>query len=339
MQVCVLHDIYRRNGARLFLRYVAEDSVPKSPRFPIVPKGRIAVLPTRQFLQINVGVEVVIRITLLYLAEIGIHLAMIVYVVLKQIRAYRAVLYGQRASAKRLVVILDILVKRVACHSAYLSDVGIRVVFLDIVRFEYVEQRSVFISAYPIAEIPRPIRGGCEVAHSHVFACAVTYILIAVSADIHADICLHGVEEVLIARDDDILGLVFIPLGFNALQCAVDVEILLRHGEVDGVYLVLIPCAFARRLGAVECVLHIERYRFQTARVTRKRAFGIAVRSVSRRIAGEFVCRVDRILFGVLFPISDQLYAGNIISPLIAVHSVRKRLAVYRYVLNLELIE
>ena len=53
------------------------------------------------------------------------------------------------------------------------------------------------------------------------------------------------VVEVLIARDDDIFGFVFVPFGFDALQCAVCIEEAFGYGKVHRIELVLVMRALA----------------------------------------------------------------------------------------------
>ena len=79
---------------------------------------------------------------MLYLAELGIQLPVVVDVVREQVGADRPVLNGQRAAVIALVVVLDILIQRVALHAADGYDVRIRIVCLDVVHLEKVVERG-----------------------------------------------------------------------------------------------------------------------------------------------------------------------------------------------------
>ena len=56
----------------------------------------------------------------------------------------------------------------------------------------------------------------------------------------YAEPRIRLVVEVLIARDDDIFGLVFVPFGFDALQRAVCIEEAFGYGKVHRIKLVLV---------------------------------------------------------------------------------------------------
>ena len=170
VQIAFLHNVDGRNRLALLFGNAAEYRVPQAPIHPIIPEGRIGFLPARQLLQVHIGVEVVVRIALLYLAELGIHLAVIVDIVREQVCAYRAVFDGQRAVIEGLVVVLYVLVQRIALHAAYGHDVRIRIVLLDVVHLEQVIQRVRRHMEIIVAEVPAPF---CD----HHSATAVTGLL------------------------------------------------------------------------------------------------------------------------------------------------------------------
>ena len=87
-----------------------------------------------------------------------------------------------------------------------------------------------------------------------------------------ADIRGRLIVKILIARHDDIVGLVLVPFSLNALQSAVCIEEPLRNGKIYRVELVLITRALNGSLCTVECMLDVQRYRFEVFHGTCKRA-------------------------------------------------------------------
>ena len=241
---------------------------------------------------------------MLYLAELGIHLAVVVDIVREQVRTDRTVLDGQCAVFEGLVVVSYVLVQRVALHAADGHNVRIRIVLLDVVHLEQVIQRVRRNMEIIVTEIPAPF---CD----HHSATAVTGLLterkhgiVVIVAEVFPDMRIRLIVKLLIARHDNIFGLVLIPFRLDALQLAVSIEEPLRHGEIYRIQLILIPRALARSLRAVEGVLDIQRDGFEILHRTFQRTLRARVRTVACRIAREFICAVHGILGRVVRTVS-----------------------------------
>ena len=150
---------------------------------------------------------------------------------------------------------------------------------------------------------------------------------------------IRFVIEILIARHDNVFGLVLIPFRLDALQLSVGIEEPLRHGEIYRIELILIPRALVRSLRAVEGVLDIQRDGFEILHRTFQRTLRTRIRTIACRIAREFVCSVHGVLGRVVRSVSHKLYAGNIVPALVAVHSVLECRSVYLAVCHLEFVE
>ena len=190
-----------------------------------------------------------------------------------------------------------------------------------------------------VTEIPAPF---CD----HHSATAVTGLLterkhgiVVIVAEVFPDMRIRLIVKLLIARHDNIFGLVLIPFRLDALQLAVSIEEPLRHGEIYRIQLILIPRALARSLRAVEGVLDIQRDGFEILHRTFQRTLRACIRTVACRIAREFVCAVHGILGRVICAVSHKFNAGNIVPALVAVHSVLECRSFYLAVYHLEFVE
>ena len=251
-------------------------------------------------MQIDVRVKVIVRIAFLYLAEFRIHFAVIVNIVGKQVRADRSVFYRQRSFVKGLVVILDILIQSIAFNAADRHDIRIGIVLIDVVYLEKVIQRFAGNVQIIRAEVPTPF---CD----HNSPAAVTGLLtegkhgiVIIVSDVLADIRGRLIVKILIARHDDIVGLVLIPFSLDTLQLSVCIEEPLRNGEIYRVELILIPYSFHRSFGTVKGVLDIKRYRFEIFHGACKRTLSRSVRTVTLRIARKLKSPVDCIFGSVV---------------------------------------
>jgi len=189
------------------------------------------------------------------------------------------------------------------------------------------------------AEVPTPF---CD----HYTASAVTGLLperkhgiVIIVSDVLTDIRGRLIVKILIARHDDIVGLVLVPFSLDALQSAVCIEEPLRNGKIYRIELVLITRAFNGSLCTVERVLDVQRYRFEVFHGTCKRTLSRSVRTVALRIARKLKCSADRILGSVVGAVGHKLDSGNVVPAFVTVHSVCKGRSVDLSVNHLELVE
>ncbi len=276
---------------------------------------------------------------MLYLAELGIHLAVVVDVVRKQVRTDRTVLDGQCAVFEGLVVVSYVLVQRVALHAADGHNVRIRIVLLDVVHLEQVIQRVRRNMEIIVTEIPAPF---CD----HHSATAVTGLLterkhgiVVIVAEVFPYMRIRLIVKLLIARHDNIFGLVLIPFRLDALQFAVSIEETLRHGEIHRIQLILVARAFTRSLCAVKSMLDVQRDGFEIFNRAVERTLCARVRTIACRIACKFICTVHGVFCRVVCAVSRKFYAGNIVPTFVAVHSVLECRSVYLAVYHLEFVE
>ena len=110
-QIILFEHLYRRDLPARFRRDFPEYCFPKPVLVPILPKRRIAVFPTDQFLQVGIRIEIVITVSLLYFPLFVVYLTAVVYIAFEQIRADAPVLYGQPAAVVTLAVRHDMIIQ------------------------------------------------------------------------------------------------------------------------------------------------------------------------------------------------------------------------------------
>ena len=121
-------------------------------------------------------------------------------------------------------------------------------------------------------------------------------VLIGRASERNTDIRLCRRVKGCVARHQNVLGLVLVPLGLDALELTVFLDVALGNGEVHGIQLVLMTRAEGRSLGTEESMLDREGYSLQLLDLTMQGADVTSVLPVARRITGEAVSRAHMIL-------------------------------------------
>ena len=189
------------------------------------------------------------------------------------------------------------------------------------------------------AEVPTPF---CD----HNSPAAVTGLLtegkhgiVIIVSDVLADIRGRLIVKILIARHDDIVGLVLIPFSLDTLQLSVCIEEPLRNGKIYRVELVLITRAFNGSLCTVERVLDVQRYCFEVFHGTCERTLSRSVGTVALRIARKLESSVDCVFCCVVCSIRQKFNSRNVISSFIAVYPFRKSRSVNLSVNHFEFVK
>ena len=128
------------------------------------------------------------------------------------------------------------------------------------------------------------------------------------------------VIKILIRRHQCELRLIFPPFRGNCLYKSFVVDVLVRYGEISGVDLVEVVCAFIRVSGAIICMVEFQLDGFgHTFFRAFQRVFGALIFTESRHIPGKRHSLRDGIFCCVVVAARRKFNAGNVVTSRVAV--------------------